>query len=147
MACIEGEGRRGEPTAQSKLTEQHKPQQEGGNGSPGLPSVHQRAKPPPEKIALNRAVERTRALYERNGWVFLPLGEAGQTSPSLSKLKGEQWPQPEPQEHANPMGESKVSKLSEEKENWPSLFQPRWWMRCAPWDEVYPTVKTKISIA
>ena len=63
---------------------------EGGNGSPGLPrTVHESAKPPPDsracptlpqKSALNRAVERTRNLYERNSWVFLPLVEAGEPS-------------------------------------------------------------------
>jgi hypothetical protein len=63
---------------------------EGGNGSPGLPpTVHERAQPPP-KSALNRAVERTRDLYERNG--FLPLGEAGMGSPGVSTLLGEQQP-------------------------------------------------------
>jgi hypothetical protein len=57
---------------------------EGGNGAPGLPrTVHESAKPPPpesrayptlpQKSALNRAVERTRIIYERNQWVFLPL--------------------------------------------------------------------------
>jgi hypothetical protein len=56
---------------------------EGGNGSPGLPrTVQESAKPPPEgrsyptlphKSALNRAVERTRDLYERNGWTLVPL--------------------------------------------------------------------------
>lgn len=58
---------------------------EGGNGSPGLrPTVNERANPPPDsrsyptlpqKSALNRAVERTRAIYERNGWPFIPLFE------------------------------------------------------------------------
>jgi len=64
---------------------------------------------------LSRAVEQESALYRRPEWVFLPLGEVGQTLPSLSKLKGEQWPQPEPQEHANPKAESGLSKLLEEK--------------------------------
>jgi hypothetical protein len=60
---------------------------EGGNGAPGIPpTLNQLANPPPEsraypklpqKSALNRAVERTRDLYERNGWVFLPLVQAG----------------------------------------------------------------------
>ena len=67
----------------SKPAEQHKPQQEGGNGSPGLPINPQEYSPLPQKSALNRAVERTRDLYERNGWVFLPLGEAGEGSPTL----------------------------------------------------------------
>jgi len=67
---------------------------EGGNGSPGLPpNIHERANPPPEsrayptlpqKSALNRAVERTRYPYERNGWVFLPFGEAGQGNASIA---------------------------------------------------------------
>jgi hypothetical protein len=67
---------------------------EGGNGAPGLPrTVHESANPPPEsrayptlpqKSALNRAVEWTRDLYERNGWAVLPLGEAENTSSSLS---------------------------------------------------------------
>ena len=59
---------------------QHTPH-EGGNGSPSLPlTINERAKPPPEKNALNRAVEWTRELYERNDWIFLPLGEAGKSS-------------------------------------------------------------------
>jgi hypothetical protein len=63
---------------------QHAPH-EGGKGVPGLPIITpERAKPPPEsgslptlpqKSALNRAVERTRDLYERNGWPFVPLFE------------------------------------------------------------------------
>jgi len=58
--------------------------QEGANGVPGIPAtLNERAQPPPEKSALNRAVERTRNLYQRNGWVFLPLGEAGKDSPTL----------------------------------------------------------------
>jgi hypothetical protein len=68
-------------------------QHEGGKGVPGLPIITpERAKPPPEsgalptlplKSALNRAVERSRTHYERNQWVFLPLGEAGKDSPTL----------------------------------------------------------------
>jgi hypothetical protein len=60
-----------------------RPPHEGGNGSPGLPrTVHESAKPPPEertlptlpqKSALNRAVERTRDQYVRNGWTLVPL--------------------------------------------------------------------------
>ena len=75
---------------------------EGVNGSPGLPpTLNERAKPPPEsrayptlpqKSALNRAVERTRDLYERNGWVFVPLGEGGQGSLGVPTLQGEQQP-------------------------------------------------------
>jgi hypothetical protein len=62
---------------------------EGGNGSSGLPpTLHERAKPPPEST-LSRAVERTRALYERNGWVFLPLVEAARPSPSLLRPQTE----------------------------------------------------------
>jgi hypothetical protein len=67
----------------SKQPEQHMPQQEGGNGAPGIPPrVHERANPPPERRAyptlpqkspLNRAVEGTRDLYERNGWTLVPL--------------------------------------------------------------------------
>ena len=74
---------------------------EGGNGTLGLSPIHERANPPlasqerptlPQKSALNRAVERTRALYEINGWVFLPLGEAGEHSLGVPKLQGEQQP-------------------------------------------------------
>jgi hypothetical protein len=76
---------------------------EGGNGALGLPrTVHESAKPPPpesqayptlrQNSALNRAVERTRDLYERNGWVFLPLGEVGKGSPGIPTLQGEQQP-------------------------------------------------------
>jgi hypothetical protein len=78
---------------QSKQPEQTRPHLEAGNGSPGIPpSVHERANPPPEgrayptlpqKSALNRTVERTRDLYERNEWVFLPFSEAGEISPML----------------------------------------------------------------
>jgi hypothetical protein len=76
--------------------------QEGGNGAPGIqPTLNERAKPPPEsqkhptlpqKSLLNHIVERTRDLYERNQWVFLPLGEAGQGSPRVPTLQGEQQP-------------------------------------------------------
>jgi hypothetical protein len=75
------------------ISEPQRAPHEGGNGSPGLPrTVHESAKPPPEgralptlpqKSALNRAVEGTRDLYERNGWVFFPLAEAGKDSPPL----------------------------------------------------------------
>jgi len=49
--------------------------------------------PPKPESTLNRAVERTRDLYERNGWVFLPLGEAGKPSLSRPNLRPEQLPQ------------------------------------------------------
>jgi hypothetical protein len=101
------EGQRPQP---HHIPEPQQTLHEGGNGAPGIPpSVHERAKPPPEsrafptlpqKSALYRAVERTRDLYERNGWVFLPLGEAGKASPSLSNLKGEHSQQPDPQEQS-----------------------------------------------
>jgi len=96
---IEGESPRGKLTSQHiKPTEQLKPQQEGGNGSPGLPpTIHERAKPPPENT-LSRAVERTRDLYEKNGWVFLPLGVAAQDSPGLPKP---QLDQPKPQQDSS----------------------------------------------
>src|SRR6516162_8055328 len=46
-----------------------------------------REQPPlPQKSELNRAVERTRELYERNGWTFLPLGGVGEDSPTLPSL-------------------------------------------------------------
>jgi hypothetical protein len=50
MTRPEGEGRQFEPTPhQPKPTEQLKPHLEGGNGAPGLPpTIHERAKPPPE---------------------------------------------------------------------------------------------------
>ena len=44
---------------------------------------------PQSESALGRAVERTRALYERNGWVFLPLSEEGKVSPNLSSPQTE----------------------------------------------------------
>jgi len=64
---------------------------EGGNGASGIipPNLQERAKPPPPgKSALNRAVERTRALYERNGWVFLPWGEARRGSSETRPVEG-----------------------------------------------------------
>ena len=40
------------PPQQRTPTEQHKPQLEGGNGSPGIPpTLNERAKPPPEGSA------------------------------------------------------------------------------------------------
>src|SRR4030095_4059345 len=103
MAGPEGERPHVERTPQqSKPTEQLKPQLEVGNGAPGIqPTLNERAKPPPEsrehptlpqKSPLNRAVERTRELYKRNGWIFLPLGEAGKPSPAVPTLQGEQQP-------------------------------------------------------
>jgi hypothetical protein len=82
--------------------------------------------PPKPESTLNRAVERTRDLYERNGWVFLPLGESAKISSSSSNLEGERGPQPEPQEHANPKAESGLSKLPEEKKDRFSLFSRFW---------------------
>jgi hypothetical protein len=98
MTSPEGGRSQFERTAQPNTpTEQHKPQLEGGNGAPGIPptpNLNERAKPPPtKKSALNRAVERTRDLYERNGWVFLPLGEAGRGSSELQP--------PEPRDNAS----------------------------------------------
>ena len=59
------------------------PQHDPPEGSPGIPpTLNQLSKPPPEsrayptlpqKSPLNRAVERTRDLYERNGWTLVPL--------------------------------------------------------------------------
>jgi hypothetical protein len=83
------------------IPEPQPPPHEGGNGAPGLPrTVHESANPPPPesrsystlqlKSVLNRAVNRTRELYERNGWTFLPWGEAGKGSPSVPTLQGEQ---------------------------------------------------------
>src|SRR6266540_2698763 len=71
-----------QPNRPTPVPEQQQAPAEGGKGSPSLPlTTHERAKPPPES-ALSRAVERTRELYERNGWVFLPFGEAGQGNAS-----------------------------------------------------------------
>jgi hypothetical protein len=72
MTGIEGEGHRIDPTPQqTKPTEQLKPQQEGGNGSPGLPpTLHERAKPPPESKerqplpSVLDILERRAQLYE-----------------------------------------------------------------------------------
>jgi hypothetical protein len=47
-------------------------------------------------------VERTRDLYEKNGWLFLPLGEAGKGSPSLPLT---------PHEHLTPQQEKAVDSL------------------------------------
>lgn len=66
------------------ISEPQRTPHEGDNGSPGLPrTIHESAKPPPpegrayptltQKSALNRSVERTRDLYERNGWTLVPL--------------------------------------------------------------------------
>jgi hypothetical protein len=59
---IEGERPRGELTSQqSKPTEQHKPHQEGGNGSLGLPpTINERAKPPPESQGEPTPAKRKR---------------------------------------------------------------------------------------
>jgi hypothetical protein len=67
---------------------QHAPP-EGSRGIP--PTINERANPPPEST-LSRAVESTRTLYERNGWVFLPLGEVGKGSQGVPSLQGEQQP-------------------------------------------------------
>jgi hypothetical protein len=96
MAGPEGRQPRFERTSQRRPTEHHKPQMEAGNGVPGIaPTLHERAKPPPQNSALDRAVERERDLYERNGWVFLPLGEARQGTPALPNLQTEHAPQQE----------------------------------------------------
>jgi hypothetical protein len=55
------------------------------------PSQPEHTQPQPGST-LSRAVERTRALYERNGWVFLPLGEVGEHSLGVPTLQGEQQP-------------------------------------------------------
>jgi hypothetical protein len=66
--------------------------------------VQQEAKPQggperptlPQKSALNRAVERTRDPYERNGWTFLPFGDQGNPSANLAvNLKDQSNPLPE----------------------------------------------------
>jgi hypothetical protein len=123
---------------------QHAPH-EGGNGSRGIPpTIHEQAQPPPEQTqplqgrpagreslqgptavdqsrqpqlgsTISRAVERTRDLYERNGWVFLPLGEASKPSLSLPNLQGEQWPQPEPQEQPTIQPESQAKQAKPTK--------------------------------
>jgi hypothetical protein len=43
---------------------------------------HEKPHPQPEN-ALSRAVEQERVLYERPGWVFLPLSDAVQTLPTI----------------------------------------------------------------
>jgi hypothetical protein len=43
--------------------------------------------PPPEKSALNRAVEQTRNLYAQSKWEFLPFTNPGKTSPDLTNLQ------------------------------------------------------------
>jgi len=94
MAGPEGDRPHFDRTAQtSRPTEQLKPQLEGGNGAPGLPpTLHERANPPPGST-LSRAVERTQELYERNGWVFLPLGEAGQADASSANTVDTETPE------------------------------------------------------
>jgi hypothetical protein len=48
----------------NKQSEQHKPQQEGGNGSPGIPpTLQERAKPPPES---QERKPQTRIVYNPN---------------------------------------------------------------------------------
>jgi hypothetical protein len=69
------------------------PQHGSPEGSRGIPpTINERANPPPEnrahptlpqKSGLNCAVEQMRDLYTRPGWVFLPLGGAGEGSPTL----------------------------------------------------------------
>ncbi len=54
--------------------------------------MKEHAKRQPEN-ALSRAVESTRTLYEKNGWVFLPLEETGRRSPRLSHPQAEHPPQ------------------------------------------------------
>jgi hypothetical protein len=86
----------------SPIPEPQRAQREGGNGALGLPrTVHESAKPPPksrayptlpQKSALNRAVDRTHKLYEKNGWIFLPLDEAGKLSSGVPLLQDEQQP-------------------------------------------------------
>src|SRR5205823_14452592 len=67
--------------------------EEGRQRLRGATTVDHSEQPKPQsESALSRAVDRTRVLYERHGWTFLPLGEAGKGSPSLSNLQGEQQP-------------------------------------------------------
>ena len=110
---IEGEGPRGEPTSQQSKPEQTQPLQgraEGRQSLQGpttvdrteqLPSSRdlsitpQEQPTPQQESTLSRAVESTRDLYEQNGWVFLPLAEAGKASPTLPSPQTEHTPQQE----------------------------------------------------
>jgi hypothetical protein len=60
--------------------------------SPSLPPAPQEYPTLQQKSVLSRSVEQTRVLYERHGWTFLPLGEAGKHAPSLSEPQTEQSP-------------------------------------------------------
>jgi hypothetical protein len=97
MASPEG-GRRPQ---QRRPTEQTKPQLESGNGVPGLPPDSRAYPTLPQKSALNRAVEKTRDLYERNVWVFIPLGELGKSSPGLPINPAQEEPQTQQESTVN----------------------------------------------
>jgi hypothetical protein len=103
MAGIEQRGGQPQPE-QPRQPEHMQPLQGRAAGRESLqgPTTVDRSEQPKAQpgSALSRAVERTRELYERNGWTFLPLGEAGEISPSLSNPQAEQSPQPEPQEQS-----------------------------------------------
>jgi hypothetical protein len=88
-------GPEGERTAQKpKQPEQTQPQQGRAEGRESLqgPTTVDQSRQPQLGSTISRAVERTRDLYERNGWVFLPLGEVGKGSPGVSTLQREQQP-------------------------------------------------------
>lgn len=95
MAGVEQRGGQPQPE-QPRQPEQSQKSPEAGAGPLGLPPpTPEQQHLQQEKSVLNRAVERTRAIYERNGWVFLPLDEAGKPSSTLSNPQPEQSQQGE----------------------------------------------------
>jgi hypothetical protein len=97
MAGVEGERPHVERASQQpRQPEQTQPQQgraEGKKSLQGPTTVDRSEQPNPlAGSTLSRAVERTRDLYEGNGWVFVPLGEGGQGSLGVPTLQGEQQP-------------------------------------------------------
>jgi hypothetical protein len=116
MAGVEHRGEQPQPE-QPRQPEQTQPLQgraAGRESLQGPTTVDQSGQPQPGST-LSRAVERTRDLYERNGWSFLPWGEAGKPSPSLPYLQGEQSPQPEPQEQPTIQPESQAKQVKPTK--------------------------------
>jgi hypothetical protein len=86
MAGVEQRGGQPQPQ-QPRQAEQTQPLQGRAAGRESLhgPTTVDQSGQPQLGSTLSRAVEGTRDLYERNGWTFLPLGEAGQGAPSLPK--------------------------------------------------------------
>jgi hypothetical protein len=87
MAGIEQRGGQPQPE-QPRQSDQTQPLQGRATGRESLqgPTTVDRSEQlqPMPGSALSRSVERMRELYERNGWIFLPLGESGKPSLNLS---------------------------------------------------------------